>query len=106
MSSSSRVFVSVTAKLQCGSPVHAIASAAQRVRVQLEADVRQPRRRSVDVAAGTPVRTRFCWRVTRTSPPSSAASSAIRDQLVAGDEADVDGIRETSPSCFCGWTPR
>ena len=85
------VFVSVTEKLQCGSPGAADRAGADRVDVEREAELREPRvRRASTASSATPVRTRFCCRVTRTSPPARSASSATASICVPLDEADVD----------------
>ena len=52
-SASSRVFVSVTEKLQCGSPVQAIDGRANAVDVEREADLGERGDGLVDAAAGT-----------------------------------------------------
>ena len=79
------VLVSVTEKLQCGSPVQAIARAAEAVRRR--AGSRSPPRRGDAprraAAVGTPARMKFCWRVMRMSPPNASARSATREHLVA-----------------------
>ena len=67
-----RDFVSVTEKLQCGSPVQATASPRS-----VPASSGSPisaSRRSTGATSATSVSTKFCWRVMRTSWPSSASA--------------------------------
>ena len=92
ISESRRVFVSVTEKLQCGSPVQAIERAADRVDVEREAELRRARRRrrstrSLGHAGDDEVllardrgRRRRC----------GLGEVGERDHLVARDEAEVD----------------
>src|SRR5438552_13931504 len=76
ISSPSRDFVSVTEKLQCGSPVQAIEAA----RTWFTSSEKPISSSSVNAAStsasGTFARMKFCWRVMRTSPPRRSARSA------------------------------
>ena len=72
----SRVFVSVTEKLQCGSPVQAIERPRRRLTSSGKPISASARDVSSTRASGTFVTTKFCWRVTRTSPPTRSARSA------------------------------
>ena len=64
-----RVFVSATEKLQCGSPVQAI----ELPRTGLMSSGKPIRSSSADASStdsfGMPVTMKFCWRVSRMSPP-------------------------------------
>ena len=65
-------------------------AAADRVDVEREADLLDlARRRRRPRSFGTPVTMKFCWRVTRTSPPKRSARSAIA----------IIWSPETSPRC-------
>ena len=70
-----RVFVSATAKLQCGSPVQPIEFERSRF-ASTGKPISPSARRGARRPSATPVTTRFCWRVTRTSRPCVSASSA------------------------------
>src|SRR5437763_3187106 len=72
-----RVFVSAAEQLQCGSPVQALAlprtglTSSEKPISSIAATASGTR------SFGTPVTTKFCWRVSRTSPPKRSARSAI-----------------------------
>ena len=111
-SAPSRVFVSATAKLQCGSPVQPIESPRSEV-ASSGKPISRERRGDVVDASATPVRTKFCWRVTRTSRPCSSARSASASIWSPRDQAEVyRARRRVRPgSCSrlrrpCGRRPR
>jgi hypothetical protein len=76
MRASARGLVSVTEKLQCGSPVQAIDAARTGFTSSGKPISSSWATVSSTRSSGTSVTTKFCWRVTRTSPPRSSASSA------------------------------
>ena len=106
-SAASRVFVSVTEKLQCGSPVQRDRAGADRV--DRRAGSRAPRaarRRRSTSPAGTPVRTKFCCRVMRTSRPLRRRARRARSSASPLTSPTWTGTpTRRSPSCFCGPTP-
>ena len=98
--------VSVTAKLQWGSPVHAIAVARSGFAstgkpIAASAAVTSPTR-----ASGTFARMAFCCFVNRTSAPASVARSAIARSWSACTIPSGTGTPTWNiPGCYCSWTP-
>src|SRR3954451_6919509 len=101
-----RCFVSPTEKLQCGSPVQPIEFAHTSFVSRGKPISPSRATTSSTRSLGTPVTTKFCWRVIRTSPPNDSTRSATAISCSPETSPSFTGTPTyEKPSCFCACTP-